>query len=73
MDFAITPLSPNNIKHRLMISARSTPFKELTRKYPRGSFTLPLRLRSISVLGFTPSQKAIKTRHPQVTRTPFLE
>ena len=30
-------------------------------------------LRSISVLGFTPSQKAIKTRHQQVTRTPFLE
>ena len=30
-------------------------------------------LRSISVLGFTPSQKAIKTRHQQVTLTPFLE
>ena len=30
-------------------------------------------LRSISELGFTPSQKAIKTRHQQVTRTPFLE
>ena len=31
------------------------------------------RLRSISVIGFTPSQKAIKTRHQQVTRTPSLE